>query len=361
MVGRTGSFLRVFSMVSMVLVLGLSKPSLCAQNGLNANSGKQKSYISGGALEPVKLVADPGHFSSKPVVLEGILLRKQDAKATIMICHGFSCDKSDFSCLRSIFANHPYNVLIFDFRGHGKSSKDTYCTFGQDESLDVLSAVRFIKSDNELKKIPVIAFGWSMGAVATVEAQAKDPSAFSALVLDSPFDSSDSVIKRGIEKLKLSVCGYDIPIPGRKILERYSYNAIAQRVITIMFRLFAGFETSQFKIWIRKVVPSEAIKKVDVPVFIIGCMNDEKIPIDSFLKVYKSSKNYKRCWLTDGRRHCDSFFFNPEKYGHKVNKFIERVLSGDAQKIMSGLLKKKARKIIDDCDGLQGVKDEYEK
>ena len=308
------------------------------------------SYLPDGIIENVSFNSEPGEFANQPVSLEGVLLRKQNAKATILICHGFSCDKSDFSCLRPMFANQPYNILIFDFRGHGTSSKDACCTFGRDEALDVLAASKFVKSDATMKNLPLISFGWSMGAVASVEAQAKDPTAFDALVLDSPFDSSDSVVKRGLDRVKVSLLGYNIPLPGRRLLAKYSYSSVVQSFLRLVFKFFVGFNTKNLRTWICKIKPSETIKKVKVPVFIVGCMNDAIIPVDSFFNVYKGAQGYKRFWLTNGRRHCDSFFCNPEKYGYKVGKFIKKVLNGEVDKVISGEVVGKINKITDDCN-----------
>ena len=52
--------------------------------------------------------------------------------------------------------------MTFDFRGHGKNNEGQYCTFGRDEALDVIAAVKFIKSDPELQKLPLFVYGFSM-------------------------------------------------------------------------------------------------------------------------------------------------------------------------------------------------------
>ena len=45
--------------------------------------------------------------------------------------------------------------------------------------------------------------------------------------------------------------------------------------------------------------------------------------------VYRGAAGYKRLWLTNGRRHFDSFFYNPETYAERVQKFFSQVMSGE--------------------------------
>ena len=50
-------------------------------------------------------------------------------------------------------------------------------------------------------------------------------------------------------------------------------------------------------------------------------------------------------WLTNGRRHFDSYFYNPEKYMKEVRSFIDKVVSGSIKD-------KQLQKIIEDPDEL---------
>jgi hypothetical protein len=34
-------------------------------------------------------------------------------------------------------------------------------------------------------------------------------------------------------------------------------------------------------------------------------------------------------WLTNGRRHFDSYFYNPEKYIKEIRAFIDEVVNGE--------------------------------
>ena len=68
-----------------------------------------------------------------------------------------------------------------------------------------------------------------------------------------------------------------------------------------------------------------------MPIFFIHCKNDQKVPVDQVINVYEGAAGYKRLWLTNGRRHYDSFFYNPEKYIENVREFYNQYLDGQLE------------------------------
>lgn len=285
---------------------------------------KQKKYFGTAQEEAVTFYVQQNAHTNNTIARNGVLVRKPDARATVLICHGFMCDKDDIRFLRSIFAD--YNTLTFDFRAHGENIEGQCCTFGRDEAYDVIGAVKFIKSQPDLKDKPVIAYGFSMGAAASIIAQSMDNSLFTAAIWDCPFDSTENIIGRGIENLKITMFGHDFAIPCRSFLHKYAYNPYVQSLLKVALKAVAKMDATQVNTCIAPVNPAQAIKHVAIPCLIIGCRNDEKAPIEAVRSVYDGAAGYKRLWVTNGRRHFDSFFYNPEKYVYKVKQFIEKVL-----------------------------------
>ncbi len=154
-------------------------------------------------IERVDIVSKESESSDNTITRKGILVRHPNAQANIVISHGFMCDKFDVGFLRSLFPKGKYNFLTYDFRAHGENIKGQLCTFGKDEAFDVQAAAHYFKNHPELGKLPILAYGFSMGAVATIEAQAKDPSLFRALILDCPFDSTENIVKKSLQSLKV--------------------------------------------------------------------------------------------------------------------------------------------------------------
>ena len=167
-----------------------------------------------------------------------------------------------------------------------------------------------------------------MGAVATIEAQSQDATLFDALILDCPFDSSENVIKRGLDNMKVSIFGYEFDLPGKSILQKYAFHPYVQSFIKVMLKAVSNLDARKIETTVFPVHPAQSITKVNIPCFFIHCKQDEKVPVSAITDVYKSAAGPKMLWLTNGRNHYDSVFYNPETYAHRVSQFLEQVVAG---------------------------------
>jgi len=264
--------------------------------------------------------------SAHTIRRRGILTRYAHAQATIVLCHGFMCDKYDAGFLRQLFPRGVYNVFTFDFRAHGDESQGQWCTFGKHEAEEVKQAGMFIKKHPALKNKPVFVYGFSMGAVAAIEAQSQHINLFDAMIVDCPFASSENVIKRGLANVQISVFGYKFGLPGRRLLEKYAFNPYVQALIKYTLKTVAKFDSKDVNTLIYPLYPVESVKNITVPCFFIHCKYDEKISTEDVRAVYDGAQGFKRLWVTNGRRHYDSLFYNPEKYRFQIRQFLQQVL-----------------------------------
>lgn len=279
-------------------------------------------------IEHVTLNVPESSQSSHFIKRKGILTLYKDAQATIVLCHGFMCDKYDTGILRQLFPKGTFNVFTFDFRAHGEVSHGQWCTFGKDEVHEVITAGTFIKNHPSLKNKPVFVYGFSMGAVAAIEAQAEDATLFNGMILDCPFASSENVIKRGLTNAKITILGYEFDLPGKFILEKYAFHPYVQTLIKYTLKCMSKFDSKDINTLIYPLYPVESIKKISVPCFFIHCRQDEKISTEDAKSVYNNAQGFKRLWITNGRRHYDSLFYNPEKYRFQIRQFLKQVLDG---------------------------------
>lgn len=316
--------------VLAVFVCFFSMPILCTiENDYGCVLHDKTKEADGLTVEHVVLYPQEGHDSVKRITRRGVLARTNDAEATILVCHGFMCDKYDVAMLRKIFKKKQFNIMTFDFRAHGQDSSGQYCTFGRDEALDVIAAANFLRNHPELQDIPLFAYGFSMGAVSAIEAQALESSLFDAMILDCPFDSSERVIKTGLESLKCSVFGYEFDAPGKELLQKYAFHPYVQALVKAVLKTVAQMDATCINTNFCPLYPAESAKKITVPVFLIHCKNDQKVSVDQVRHVYDGVAGYKRLWITNGRRHYDSFFYNPEKYTEQVREFYNQVIDGE--------------------------------
>lgn len=314
--------------VALVIVklLSLQEASQGTSGALGGFRGNTHNKYAQATVQPVTFYAQCAQNSDKMIARKGIIFRKPGARATVMICHGFMCDKTDIRFMRMLF--HDYNVMLFDFRAHGECRAGQECTFGYDEVYDILAAGSLIKSDPELGKLPLIVYGFSMGAVSSIHAQAKNEKLFDCAIWDCPFESTDALLDRSIENLTFSCCGYVFGLPGRGLLKKYAYNYYIQQLVKYLLNSGADMDGVTIN---TNMVPLDTVKfieKVSIPALFITCRNDQRAPPYAVRKVYDRAQGYKRLWITNGRRHFDSFFYNPEKYTYKVQTFIQRFLDG---------------------------------
>ena len=258
----------------------------------------------------------------------GILVRKPDALGTVIICHGYLGCKRDAIAFKHLFPK--YNVLSFDFRAHGDDRDGQVSTIGRDEAFDVMGAVQVVKSDPMMANKPIIAFGYSMGAVSAIEAQSKHGALFDAMILDCPYDSTDAGMSRGLqEKMQMTLFGQQITIPGRQFLLDHMYDESAQAITNFLFKAITKLDSKKVATKFVSVSPVESIKKVTVPCFFIHCEGDKKVPIQAVESVYNNKPGFKRLWITQGKNHFGSYLHSPEMYWYKVNKFLAKLESQD--------------------------------
>lgn len=271
--------------------------------------------------------------SGERIERKGILVRRPYARAVVLICHGFMCTKDDVRFLRGTIFND-YTTLSFDFRAHGECTAGQVCTFGSTEKNDVIGAVEFIRSQPDLKNKPIIVYGFSMGAVASLLAQAERGDLFAGAIWDCPFDSTDEIIRRMLNQLNISIGGYEFAMPGKTFLQKYAYNPYIQDIIKKALRTLANMDSSTVKTLMMPINTVEQAKRISIPAYFIVCKKDTKAPVGAVRAVYRATKGYKRLWITNGRSHFDSFFYNPEAYVYRVVQFIEKVIDGTTEQAL---------------------------
>lgn len=285
---------------------------------------QQKKFLNNGILEQITFYSQHEAQGEKKIARNGVYLKRANAKGTVLVCHGFMCDKFDIAFIRTLFPE--YNVMTFDFRAHGENvNEEQCCTFGRDEAYDVIAAAQYLKARPDFQG-PLFVYGFSMGAVASIQAQALEPTLFDAMVLDCPYDNSENIIKRGLESMQFTLFGYTFNLPGRRLLERYAFHPFVQSMLKTILKTVAHMDATQTNTYIYPLSPAESIKKITAPCFFIHCKNDEKVLCSAAENIYAGAQGYKRLWITQGRRHFDSFFYNPEEYVYRINKFFNSIL-----------------------------------
>jgi len=198
---------------------------------------------------------------------------------SIILTHGLLASKWAFLKLVPWLHEAGYNVLLFDFRGHGGSDKRP-TTIGPEEVLDVQAALDWLEAKGVGDR--VAGLGTSLGAAALVNTAVQDDR-LDALILDSLFaDWGDTDFAKG----------YRLP-PD----------------------------------WLVPGVPSpeDLMPRIHVPVFIIHGTADILTHDDHAYRLYNAANEPKQIWINDSG-HAWSAWTYPELYQEKVLAFLKSAL-----------------------------------
>jgi len=129
-----------------------------------------------GAVSPHRLRLDTDDItwhSYDGTRLAGWFVRAGDSNRSAVVCHGVAADKSDMIGFIVALNHAGYNVLAFDFRGHGQSAGHTI-SFGNYEQDDIRSAIDMLYDRYPERCKRLVGVGWSMGAASLILAAAED-------------------------------------------------------------------------------------------------------------------------------------------------------------------------------------------
>jgi alpha-beta hydrolase superfamily lysophospholipase len=150
-----------------------------------------------GQLDPADVIIEVEEISFEAqdgVALEGWFVRGRSRWPVIIICHQLGASRSDLLNTAVSLSQKGYPLLMFDFRGHGASA-GRGSTLGIEERLDVLGAVEYLDSRDDIDASRYGAWGIGLGAYAAALA-ALEREEIVVLALDSPYPDVRSQLDR---------------------------------------------------------------------------------------------------------------------------------------------------------------------
>lgn len=187
------------------------------------------------------------------VVLDGWFIPAQSDKA-VVVGHGLGANKSNFLSIAEFWHDLGFNVLIFDFRGHGKSQGHTI-SLGYRERLDIEAGLDYLSARQDINQQKIIGYGVSFGGAALIQAAAED-ARLKAIIIDSSYANIDSLALQTVEKT-----GFVPPV----------FVKIIARIGLSMASFECGFD-------IRKFSTERALAEVKQPVLLMHGKKDTLIP-----------------------------------------------------------------------------------
>jgi fermentation-respiration switch protein FrsA (DUF1100 family) len=213
--------------------------------------------------------------TSDKVQLSAWYVPAQNAKFTILLCHGTGGNMVHRLDSINLFCEMGLNCFIFDYRGYGQSHGKTS---EQGTYNDAEAAYRWL---TDVKKVPpnkIIIFGRSLGGSIAVHLAANVPAR--SLVVESSFTTYADI--------------------GQKL---YPYLPV---------RLGAMFRYATI----------ENIKNVPYPILIIHSRDDERVPFEFGVQLYEAANDPKQFVEISGS-HNSGFLVSKEIYKDRWYKWLE--------------------------------------
>lgn len=116
-----------------------------------------------------------------------LLHQKGPLKGLVVFSHGNAGSMGHHLGFVTWFAKAGYKVLMYDYRGFGKSDGEVS---RQGMIDDARTVFHYVRDHQELSKLPVISYGHSMGGAKSIAALAEHPlPSLKAIIVDSTFAS----------------------------------------------------------------------------------------------------------------------------------------------------------------------------
>lgn len=220
-------------------------------------------------------------------------------RGVVIFCHGrFGSKDPDLKYVPDFHAAG-YGVLLFDFRGHGRS-EGRYSSFGYYERGDLQAAIDLLESKG-IRRVGVL--GFSLGGAVGISTAAIDPRIV-GVVSDGGYAELSKVVRAGsVER------GYP----------PWLSKAFAPLVLWwAKRRMGCRLEEADPIRWVARIAPR--------PLFLIHGEIDPYITSDDVRRLFAAAGEPKELWIAPGAGHRRVEERYPVEYGQRVLGFFDRYL-----------------------------------
>lgn len=244
------------------------------------------------AYEDVRFTTDDG------VTLSGWLVpAARETRAAVVLMHGFSWHRLPWLAGFVPWLQQRYNVLQFDFRGHG-GSDDALISLGTLEQRDVAAAVRFLEGRG---LGPIALMGISMGGSVAIMAAPDLPVA--AVIADAAYAQLSNPISNRLrdEGYPLTRLGAGLVLTAAGLRARVRLRSPIHRVAQIAPRAL----------------------------LLISPGEDRLVSPHQSLRMFRAAGEPKELFVVPGAAHAEAHLTAPEAYERRVLDFLARHLDGE--------------------------------
>lgn len=216
-----------------------------------------------------------------------------------ILVHGYTASRAMMASYAVMFAEHGYNILAPDLRGHG-GSEGNYIGMGWPDRLDMLLWIEeLIRRDPQAE---IVLFGVSMGGATVMMTSGEVlPGNVKAIVEDCGYTSVWDIFADEMDVL--------FHLPTFPLLNTAS----------IIGRIRAGYD-------FREASSLEQVKKATVPMLFLHGAMDNFVHTEMVYKLYDACPTQKDIQVFENAGHGQSFHYAPEAYEAKVFAFLENIV-----------------------------------
>jgi fermentation-respiration switch protein FrsA (DUF1100 family) len=214
------------------------------------------------------------------VKLHGWFAPAESAIATLVISHGNAGNISHRYLLMRSLLHRKFNVLMYDYRGYGRSDGTP-----NENGIykDGLAFFDYASTLSEVKPGTVFLWGTSLGGAVATDVATKRPAA--GLILESTFTSGKDVAH-----------------------------------LLYPFLPVGPFMHSKFN-------TIDKIRSLHLPLLVVHGSLDEILPFGLGRRLFSAANEPKEFYEISGARHNDTFFVGGEEYFNRIDRFVEKALS----------------------------------
>ncbi len=272
--------------------------------------------------EEIQFIATDGY------PLSGVFMRgsqnnqgRRKERGAVIFAHEFASDRSIANRYCSPLVEQGFDVLAFDFRGHGTSAAQAGYQPRQwptdHETADMSGAIHFVRDELIKQNRPprIALFGLSRGACSAILA-APDHREVCAIVADGAY-SSDTAIEFFMRRFAT-------------IFARLRF--IARNHPPVFWKLMRVLVFREYRRRLRCNFPSvrKAIKRMGrMPVLFIHGEKDSYIPVAQCQGLYDLAHGPKALWIVPDARHNQCVKIDRAGYFRRIVDFLDEHVSAD--------------------------------
>ncbi|HUP20650.1 MAG TPA: alpha/beta fold hydrolase [Gemmatimonadota bacterium] len=234
--------------------------------------------------------------------LHGWFLPRPESSRVILAMHGYRGEMSQVLGISTLLWRAGWNVLLFDFRGRGRSDPAPI-SMGVWETADLAAALEWIEARVEEPRVAL--FGFSMGAVVALLAGAHPR--VGAIVADSAFASQRDVLEHFAERDGARLLGGRLD--GRRFLPAVEW-----------------WHRRRGKPPFDAIAPLAAVAGLDgTPVLLIHGRRDTVVPVEQARRLAEAAGSAE-LWEVEEAQHCGAYFVDRGAYMGRVTAFLDRAM-----------------------------------